>query len=170
MATARFFDLPVYRISREKYYAERDAHADAIQFQTGSPNEGKLRKFAMDNPGSGIAWRHHLDLAYGGCWEFNEIIGYIRLHFLGSQVRGEYFAVSKKRIVRTRTKTLEFRTHKLAPEVEIEQPYGTQEVLAAIDHYIAACRRELKGRVIETSNFDALAKHVNWGAVLKDSR
>ena len=33
-----------------------------------------------------------------GPWYFNEIIGYLRLHFLGSQVRGEYFGSKKKKL------------------------------------------------------------------------
>lgn len=99
---------------------------------------------------------------YGGCWEFNEIIGYIRLHFLGSQVRGEYFSVNKKRIVRTRTKQFEFMTWKLAPEVEIEPPYGTAEILNAIYQYIEDCRHEVRTRYIDTSKLDAIAPFVDW--------
>ncbi len=109
--------------------------------------------------------RNHLTEKYGGCWQFNEIIGYIKLDFLGSQIRGEYFAVDRKRIVRTRTKTFEYKTWKLAPEIDIEQPYGTGEVLGAIQRYIQACKAELPKRFIDTSNFDKLAPHIDWGTL-----
>ncbi len=56
----------------------------------------------------------HLNNKYGGTWEFNEVIGHIKLHFLGNQIRGEYWKVNAKRIVKTRSKTLEYATHKLA--------------------------------------------------------
>ena len=39
---------------------------------------------------------------FGGAWKYNEIIGYIRLHFLGNQIRGEYWGVKAMCQVRTR--------------------------------------------------------------------
>jgi len=162
MATRYFFDLPVYRLPRDEYYAARDAHIENSIFRPGTPEEPFLRQQEKSNPHRNDAFRDHLQRTYGGCWEFNEIIGYIRLHFLGSQVRGEYFAVAKKRIVRTRTKTLEYRTWKLAPEVEIEPPYGSVEILNAVQKYIRDCKKEIPARHIDTVQFDRLAKHVDW--------
>ena len=60
------------------------------------------------NPNENLGFRDLCTKSYGGPWIFNEIVGYIRLHFMGNQVRGEYFAVQRKRIVRTRRKQLEF--------------------------------------------------------------
>lgn len=165
MACRYFYDLPVYRLSSDEYYAARDKYIDEVLFRPGTPDEIPLRQREKLNPRANDGFRDHLQSAYGGCWEFNEIIGYIRLHFLGSQIRGEYFAVAKRRIVRTRTKTLEYRTWKLAPEVDIEQPYGTSEVLDAIHEYIADCRKELPKRFIDTSRFDTIAPFVDWGSL-----
>ena len=165
MTCRYFYDLPVYRLSSKAYYAARDKYVDEVLFPPGSPNEAALREREKRDPRVNDGFRDHLQRAYGGCWEFNEIIGHIRLHFLGSQVRGEYFAVARKRIVRTRTKTFEYRAWKLAPEVEIEQPYGTREVLYAVNEYIADCKRELPKRFIDTSRFDSIAPFVDWGAL-----
>jgi hypothetical protein len=93
---------------------------------------------------------------------YNEIVGYIRLHFLGSQVRGEYIGVRKKRIVRTRTKIVEFHTWKPAPEVEISRPTANEGIFGAALEYIALCRKELPRRYIDTELFDLIGKHVNW--------
>ena len=60
-----------------------------------------------------------LDYQKFGTWRFNEIIGYVRLYFRGSQVLGEYYAVKRSRHVLTRHKTLIRRTHKLGPEHQI---------------------------------------------------
>jgi hypothetical protein len=169
MACHYFYDLPVYRLSSDAYCAVRAKHIDKVVFRLGTPDEAALQHRERLNPRVNDGFRDHLQHTYGGCWVFNEIIGYIRLHFLGAQVRGEYFAVAKKRIVRTRTKTFEYRTWKLAPEVAIEEPYGTHEVLTAIHQYIADCRRELPKRVIETSRFDALSPFVDWGSLWTSS-
>ena len=119
MALLRFHDLPVYRLSIEKYNAEFERYVASAQRQRGPTVTPEM-----------------VSGSFGGSWLFNEIIGYIRLHILGAQIRGEYYAVSKKRIVRSRSKTLSFRTHKLAPEIDIAQPRGTREVLAAVNAYI----------------------------------
>lgn len=170
MTILYFFDLPVYRLTADAYYAARTAYIDNTLFRPGSPDEQCLRERDRNNPRDKDWFRDHLGKAYGGCWEFNEIIGYIRLHFLGSQIRGEFFSVNKKRIVRTRTKQLEFMTWKLAPEVEIIPPYGTTEILVAINQYINDCRREVPKRYIDTSKFDTIAPFVDWEGLFRSKK
>ena len=168
MSCRYFFDLPVYRLPRDTYYEARSAYIENTLFPPGSPDETYLRQRDEADPRKNDGFRDHLERSYGGCWEFNEIVGYIRLHFLGSQIRGEYFAVAKQRIVRTRTKTLEYRTWKLAPEVDIEAPHGKAEVLSAVRQYIEDCKREVPKQFIDTSHFDTLAPHIDWEALFRD--
>jgi hypothetical protein len=111
------------------------------------------------------SFRDHLQKVYGGCWRYNEIVGYIRLHFLGSQVRGEYFGVACKRMVRTRRRVLQYKGWKLAPEVEVQFPVSNKKILAAIRQYLQDCGNELPGRYIDTEMFEAVAGHINWKAL-----
>jgi hypothetical protein len=164
-----FHDLPVYRLCESDYYAARDRFVEANLFPPGSPNEPALRQYDKTNPGANDAIRDHLLRSYGGCWNFNEIVGYIRLHFLGTQVRGEYYATPKKRVVRTRTKTMEFVTWKLAPEIDIESPYNSPQVLEAIRQYIQDCRAEVPRRYVDTSMFEAVAPFIDWGSLFRAS-
>jgi len=162
-----FYDIPVYRLPKEQYYRERDKYTDSVLFPEYSPYSQALRENEAADPNCNLAIRDHLQRSYGGCWTFNEIIGYIRLHFLGSQIRGEYFAVQKKRIVRTRTKILEYRTWKLAPEVEMPYPYTSEGIYSAILEYLADCRKELHGRYVDTELFESIGDHVDWVALVK---
>lgn len=157
-----FYDLPVYRLPRENYNKARDEYVENMLSPIATRKAGSsLSMEAMDR-NSLIAWRNHLQQSYGGCWEFNEIVGYIRLHFLGTQVRGEYFGSPKKRIVRTRKKFFEYKTLKLAPEVPIEPPQGNSEIVSAVREYIDDCRHELPRRYIDAAMFEALAPYINW--------
>lgn len=167
MGVKYFFDVPVYRLERDKYYHERDAYIDGVLFPKDSQYAEELRARDKADPQLNTVMRDHLERSYGGCWEFNEIIGYIRLHFLGSQVRGEYFGVSRKRIVRTRTKTVEYQTWKLAPEVDIPQPLTQDGILNAIREYINDCRKELPSRYVDASMFEAIAGSVDWPAFFR---
>lgn len=151
-----FYDLPVYRLDEASYYKGRQAYIDRFARPIGI---AKLDAAIED----------HLQRAHGGPWRFNEVIGHIRLYFLGSPVRGEYFAVERRRVVRTRTKTLYWQTWKLAPEVEIAPPYTGSEVWAAISSDLAQCRKEVRGRFIDSSLLDQISTYVDWGALFRDS-
>jgi len=164
----RFFDVPVYRLSREEYYRLRDAFVEKALFPN-IPGVELSRARDAANPSENVRVRGILERSYGGMWEYNEIIGYIRLHFLGSQVRGEYFAVAKARIVRTRTKTLEFRSWKLVPEIEIPQPFTSAEILATVREYLRQCQLEVPRRHVDTEMFESIAPHVDWLALYRDT-
>lgn len=162
MPVRYFLDLPVYRITEDRYYSDRAACVDRILFPPGASYSEQRRAAEKKNPDSLADIKDHFEKAYGGCWRYNEIIGYIRLHFLGSQVRGEYYGVNGRRIVRTRTRRLEYRTWKLAPEVDISHDATDTDIFAAIMEYVDACRAEVKGRHIDDSQLAALGRYINW--------
>jgi hypothetical protein len=123
-----FFDVPVYRLEETTYYAKMNEYINQVLFPPSVPHSDRLREIEKQNPEANVAIREHLRQSYGGGWRYNEIVGYIRLHFLGSQIRGEYFGVRKKRIVRTRKRVLEYQTWKLAPEIEIPDNSTSAEI------------------------------------------
>lgn len=162
MPVRYFLDLPVYRITEDRYYSDRAAFVDRILFPPDVPYSEQRRADEKKNPSSLVGVRDHFEKAYGGCWRYNEVIGYIRLHFLGSQVRGEYYGVNRRRIVRTRTRQLEYMTWKLAPEVDIPRDATDGIIFGAVREYVDDCRAELKGRYIDDTQLTALGPHINW--------
>ncbi|QDI75902.1 MULTISPECIES: hypothetical protein [Leisingera] len=158
-----FFDLPVYRLSRSKYYKWREEtkirpHEENWLSVAGRPIPQET-KSALDQ---------HIYEKYGP-WEFNEIIGYIRLYFLGSQIRGDYLSAEKKRNPISRRKVFTFRTLKLAPEHQIwpEDQNSNQDIWREIQKYIASCEKQLtKGRVIDSSKLELLGPHIDWLSIL----
>lgn len=159
-----FYDLPVYRITEDAYYKDFEKHVDRILF--GHVGGEALREEYQANPRRYDGPREHLLPGYGGMWRFNEIIGCIRLHFCGTQVRGEYFAVPNKIVRKSRTKRLEYLSHKLSPEVEIQQPYGNEQILHAVRQYISDCRRKLRHRHLDTEVFEQFAPNIRWENLL----
>ena len=169
MAHTRFYDIPVYRVSRDRYYADRERFVEETMYPPGTHQAEMAKDFHSRNPDARVLYADHLQRIYGGCWEFNEIIGYIRLHFLGSQVRGEYFGVSTKRVVRTRKKMLEWKTWKLAPEIDLPHPSSDGEIFQALMRYVLDCKKELKGRYVDTELFERLGPYVRWSDFVKDT-
>ena len=152
-----FFDIPVYRLSCAKYEAEREA---------------SIPKEVDDMEEAPEAWkrlRAHYREKYGGSWQFNEIIGFIRLHVLGTQIRGEWWRVTSKRVTRTRTKHFEFRDWKITDEEDIPQRSTNAEIYALIIKYLKRAQNEkhIKRFHLDTSIFERIGPHVDWNALLK---
>ena len=162
MPCVYFHDLPVYRLTEDAYYADRDKYvADfaAETFRHGTPNPDAVKHVTE-------GMKQH-DYDKYGPWRFNEITGYVRLHFLGSQVRGEYFSVRRKRLVLGRKKTLVYRTHKLAPEHDVPRGASNAQILQVILEYVEACRREEPRKYFDDSWLRVVGPFVDWNSVMK---
>jgi len=99
-------------------------------------------------------------------WRYNEIIGYLRLYFLGTQVRAEYWRVNRKRIVRTRRKIFQFWTWKVAPETELPVNGSSAEIYKAVQEHVESCRAALKGRFVDTRQLTTIGHYIDWRALL----
>jgi hypothetical protein len=156
------FDVPVYRLRRDRYNKEMDEHIERQMYPPGASWADQMRALHEREPALRIQFHDHLWRSYGGMWRYNEIVGYIRLHFLGSQIRGEYSSSIKKRLVRTRTKTFVYQTHKLAAEVTIPKDAASDEIFSLLNQYLLNCQHELPKVHVDTTMFDAVAPYVEW--------
>ena len=157
-----FFDIPVYRLTEERYNAERQAWIDGAMYPGSPANNEQRRAFYAANRDNENAARDRFWQLYGGCWRYNEIIGYVRLHFFGSQLRGEYYGVTARRIVRTRKKIIEHQTHKLAPEMDIPGEASSQDIFQIVLSYVAACATRLRGRYLDRTLLLQLGPCIDW--------
>lgn len=151
-----FFDIPVYRLARNEYEARQEAYIQSMMFETKNPD----RKMMMRD----LHWTF-----YGGSWQFSEIIGYIRLHFLGTQIRGEWWRVDAKRVTRTRTKIFRYSGWKVVSEQEIPKGSTSKEIYRLILLYLQRAQkdRRLKRFYVDTSVFERIGPLVDWDAASK---
>ena len=161
-----FFSIPVYRLAEDKYYKDQQAYVDKIMFPGPHRYDEDRRIFNEKYPEQKQNFEQHIINNYGGAWSYNKVIGWIELHFLSSQIRGEYWRVNVKRIARSRKKVFECVTWKLAAEIDIREESKNKEILSLIYEYLSDCKKELKGRYIDTSIFDNIGKHVDWRSLL----
>lgn len=99
-----------------------------------------------------------------GPWCFNETVGFIRMHFLGSQVRGEYFGQTTKGDYLTRSNVFVYKTHKLAPEQSIPIRATNQQVLETILDHVDSCRQELPRRFLDDRWLREVGPFIDWNA------
>ncbi len=154
-----FMALPVYRINKETYFLNMDDYIQKEMYSTERDVD-----FYKNNQPLKEQYEGYLRCAYGGPWEFNEIIGFIKIYFYGTQVRGEYWAVNTQRIVKTRKKQFEYKTHKLYMEIGIKERTN-EGILKAVRDYIEGCKSEIPRRHIDTREFETLASHINWATL-----
>ena len=162
MTEKYFFDIPVYRLTKVQYYKELDAYVNKIMFLGPPEYDEDRRKFNKKYPEQRQNFEQHIKNTYGGAWNYNEIIGWIGLHFLGNQIRGDFWRVNAKRIVRSRKKVFEYNTWKLAPEIDIPEDANNIEIFCLINEYLSDCKKELKGRYVDTSRFDVIGECIDW--------
>lgn len=159
-------DLPVYRLPEDQYYTERDAYVDK-KMALISPSSTQNHLSTSDRLSDiEIRARNIFLDQYGGIWRYNEIIGYLRLYFLGYQVRAEYWRVAAKRIVRTRKKLFEFYDWKVATETELPADGTSSAIYDAIMEHIKDCAAALRDRYIDMTPLITLGRHVDWYALL----
>ena len=159
-----FSELAVYRIEREEYFRQQDKKLkndyEVMTCGCGKNNQYTYEEFLKKNGG----WLTKQD---GGGWRYNEIIGFIRLYFSGSHILGEYFQTDTQRIVKTRKKQFIYKTYKLVPEMDVWNKTD-EEIYETICDYISECKKELKNRYIDTTNFKCIGQYVKWNKLLRD--
>lgn len=148
-------DIPVYRLSEENYYNEfnkyLEEHYNNFVKKSGfySYQEFKYKKESL------------MLNFYGGMWKYNEIIGFIKLYILGTQIRGEYYQNKSERIRKTRKKQFIFKTFKLVPEIDIRQKTDN-EIYEQVILYLKNCQIELNKRYIEIEEIIRIGKFIKW--------
>ncbi|WP_375320604.1 hypothetical protein [Aliivibrio logei] len=162
-----FLILPVYRLSEDNYYSQRENYVDSQLYNFSDEDDNVARKqFHKAHPDIKLQFKCRLDGAYGGAWDFNEIIGHIKLHFVGNQIRGEYWAVDAKKIVKTRKKVFEYKTHKLAPEMSVGKLMDDSAIFAVVNQYIENCKKELNNRHIDDTQLKIVGPFINWRSLM----
>ena len=165
MAPRYFYDVPVYRIAEERYYQERDHYIDKVMNQ----DELRIAAYKRDTRLADVT-RERLIRSFGGCWQFNEIVGYIKLHFLGSQIRGEYYGQVARRLLRSRRKYFEWKTWKIASEIDIPDESNSKEIFNLILQYLKDCKIELPRRYIDAEYLEVIGPHVDWQSLYSGKR
>lgn len=165
MANIYFHDLPVYRLPEAPYsvwFNRQVAHLVAHTFLgVASPTPQCVK-------GTKKIIERQCYEKYGP-WHFNEIVGYIRLYFLESQIRGEFYSSAKTLPKRARLKVFTQRTDKLTPARDVPASATNSQILDAIKQYVGDCRRELPKLFLDDEWLDRVGPMVDWNSVLQSS-
>lgn len=159
------FDIPVYRCTEERFYADMDAAVakrhDEI-FATTSISQ-------KNAPESYKNIEEHTRQTFGGPWNFNQVVGWLRLFAESSHVGGHLWWVDAKRIQRVMRKKRFFLTtisdvlsNYFTPEDDSVSIYrGTLKDIERLTK-----QRPLKDRYVDLETFLNIGPHIDWRGLL----
>lgn len=155
-----FFDLPVYRLSPQKYDLERES-----AIATERTRITQSAKCSIDDAMDQTIRRQRYN-RYGD-WHFNEVVAYIRLHFCGSQLRATYHTAEKKRNPISRHKVFTVRSKYMAYKLNLGSPSKAtnSKIWETIQEFVQACRQLIRNRFIDDSALNRIGPYVDWLAV-----
>ncbi len=150
------FDIPVYRVSKERYHSEREKAVETITFAV-CEGQGIARSRVPETV-------RNIEF-YSRCpWQFNDVVGWVRLFIEGCSVGGHLWWVEgkrlqvrmKKRFYLTATSN-SLHTHFPPPADSKAIFQGTLEALESLSK-----RKPLKGRFMDLSIFRRVGPFIDW--------
>lgn len=149
-----FFEIPIYRCdpqthenemekNRKKYVNEDSKDIAPHSFQN-------MQNFFSE------------DIRYD--WRYNEIIGWLCLYILGTQVRGDYYFVSAKKINKGILKK-KFKIMYKAFELSLDKTLTSQEIFNEIlseIEYINLNVNPFKKRYFDIETFKVIGQFIDW--------
>jgi hypothetical protein len=161
-----FYTLPIYRVPYKKWCQEKDTYINTRLeeiFDTKSgwverPTSDHIKKVTED-----INSRYFLKY---GPWKFNEIIGYIELYAYFNQIHGEHYCVEGKLYKGTKN-PIRYQ-HCTVTYKEIITNHSNQEIYKFILIYINRCKKALKNRFLDDSEFIRIGPYMNWIKIIEE--
>ena len=151
LKTKFLFELHVYRLKETEYYSAMKKDMDKTNSKMQIP---------MDT--------RYLRKQYGGDWQYNEIIGFLKFYQYGAnQIRCEYWETDSSRKVKTRKKQFIQKSDSYCREPFSKSDTNVnlaKTMKNAVDHCEVILKK--KNRNIDKELFNNTVDHVAWRDVL----
>lgn len=155
------FDIPIYRCEEGKFYRQMTEH---IESYFNSIYDGlKIPRPATDPPHLAFI-RGHMQNRFGAPWDFNQVVGWLRLFVEGSGIGGHLWMVDAKRVSRSMHKRFTLRSGSnvlaftMPPDADSATIYRI--TLESIRHLSKI--PEFRKRVFDLREFQNIGPFVNW--------
>jgi hypothetical protein len=153
-----FFDIPIYRCSPDQHtswFAE-EKRKSLQPFE--ATRETAPESLAISKQWFG-EWHWYP-------WRYNEVIGWLRLYALGSQVRAELWYVKAKRIVRETRKKIFFVGKEF--EISFRSVDSNPEIGKVVLETLRNLKRQslYRKRYVDLECFEVVSQHLDWKGLL----
>jgi hypothetical protein len=167
------FEIPIYRIPAKKY--ETILKKERKSFEKNCENQFKNTLSENRNPKS---IKKHLERMrkelvfedrHWFPWDYNEIIGWIRIFTFENQIRGEYFWVKAKSLVRKPIRKRFFWEGK-AFELSINKEDSSKDIFKKIIGEIKKLKKQkpFNGRYVYLEVLKNIGQFLDWKNLMKN--
>jgi len=145
LKTKELFELPVYRLEEDKYNESLREHID------------KHSQMSAD----------YSRKDYGGDWQYNEIIGFLRFYVSGKrQIRCEFWETDAKIKVRTRKKRFILTSDSYCTQ-NFNPSASNEDLKITIQNCIDHCKGNLGSkRHVDERLFRETFDYIDWSSLL----
>jgi hypothetical protein len=163
------FDIPIYRTTSRKFYSEIDVINEKMinKILSISPNMTKLP------PDDEMRIKDHIIQANCGPWQFNQIIGWLRLYIEGSGIGCHFWWVQVKKIYRCIHKKL-FRMVTLSDGLGLHLTHHetSDEIYAKLCDRLNSLAREKDNRKyhFDFEVFQRIGPFIDWKSLLSSQK
>lgn len=104
----------------------------------------------------------HFWETYGGPWQYNQVIGWVRLYVLGSQIRGDLWEMTGKRLHRKSRNQI--RHLGKAFEISFTPDESSEQIRDKIEEELERIQNEWgkKKRILDLQCFRTIASCIDW--------
>ena len=154
-----FFEIPIYRVCETLFHSEFDrdqaAHLDK-QRRLGRVEPGQLPDWELQVKDG--FWK-----SYGMPWQFNQVVGWLRLFRLGHQLRGDLWLSSAKRFLRVPGHK-RFELVGKAFEIWVESKSTDEAIVSRLRDEFKELERNYSSRklTLDLECFDSIAPFIRW--------
>lgn len=156
------FELQVYRLEKSCYYAQMKAYIEKANAKM------KERIDKIDPNQTMPSDDKYLRKKYGGDWQYNEIIGFLKFYQYGAnQIRCEYWETDSSRKDKIRKKLFVKKSDSYCREPFSKNDSNAdlaKSMLSAVDHCEVILKK--KKRYIDKELFTNTVHHITWQDVL----
>jgi len=152
-----FFEIAIYRTRRERFNKKYDSDLQSYLEQSQ-----KLSGFIRDIDNTRIHDKQSFWENYGGPWQYNQIVGWIRLYILGSQLRGDLWMMTGKRLYRKSRNQIQLVGKVF--ETDITPDESSTQIRTKLEQELEYLQKKLckKKRFLDLECFQCLAPNIDW--------
>ena len=154
-------DVPIYRCPKEKFNDRYDNDLKKHYEMIWPQGLKDISKNILENVEQSF-WER-----YGTPWQFNQIVGWLRLFTTGAQIRGDLWELRGKRFVRN-PKHKQYYLRGKAFELTCYASQTSKEILDCLKAELKAQNETIRGGklVVDLEVFDNLSNHIDWHSLV----
>jgi hypothetical protein len=165
-----FFEIPIYRCTPEKHFLELGELENKIVNDIGI--------ISIEYPENFEKIKNDRYARNSYPFDYNEVVGWIKLYILGNQIRGEYYfevdttdrRKDKKRLDKGIRKK-RFENFGKAFEVSIYKENDNSQISEILKKELIDLQKNekpFKGRFIDTRQLENVIKFIDWRNLIKE--